>query len=110
MEDAARDLGLAYANSLPLVLASVLVPLIAIAWLAIKAKDLDESIRNFAFVCLGVAALFFVVQAPGAYSKAKSQCRAEWRQDAGTSPGFATSVPVSYRLSKCYNAWPYGPD
>jgi ABC-type spermidine/putrescine transport system permease subunit II len=46
MEDAARDLGLAYANSFPLVLASVVVPLIAIAWLAVKAKDLDESIRT----------------------------------------------------------------
>lgn len=110
MEDALRDVGLQYAKSLPLAIAAVLAPLVLIGWGFVKVRELDRSARYLACGALSVLAVLFIAQVPGAYSKAKDNCRQEFQHAGGHYDFPAELRPLGYVTSKCAKVWPRGPD
>lgn len=93
------QLGIEYAQSLPLALASVVVPVAFLAWLAAHVEKMPGELHSAMYTCLAVAACFFVVQWPFAYNQAKKGCRAIQSQGM-----------IDYISSGCYTVWPEGPD
>ena len=113
MGDFVRDVGLKYADSVPLALGVLIAPLAVIAWLAYwvyENKDLEDD-RTAIFVGLAVAALFFIVQVPAAYTQAKSHCEDLWAEAEGPliDTTVDISVDTSYISAGCHNVWPTGP-
>ena|SRR5690349_21831302 len=109
MDEGLKEMGLRWADSFPEALAVVLVALVAAAYFAFKAKDLEPGLRTVAWSALAVFAVLAVAQWPAAYNKAKTECRREYSHASGQTGPFG-SPPLTYRFSKCAKVWPNGPD
>jgi len=104
-----KDAGLKYAEFLPLPLATAVIAVVVVVYLWITLEEHgEESWKKPGRVALGVLAILVVIQYPVAYEKAKDYCRQQWEQGDG---GLISHEPsLAYRVSKCANPWPQGPD
>jgi uncharacterized membrane protein YhaH (DUF805 family) len=107
IEDVAREAGLRYAQSMPEAIAISIGVLVFLAWLAYKAKDLEDPSRGMALVLLTVIAVIVVVQFPTAYGKAEAYCAEQWKKDSSRSL-FQPGIPL-YLMTRCASIWPQGP-
>ena len=128
MDDLLKEIGLQYAKSLPTALGVLAAGLVVIAFLAKKVMDGDPEYRNLGLGLLAVAALVVVIQWPAAYARTKDDCRKIWNAGpvsySTAAPAVTDLLPngvqptsssepgesLEYRLQKCDQVWPYGPD
>ena len=107
MEDVFKELGLRYADSMPVEIAGVLVPLVVIAFLCWKVYDSDVVFRTGLLIILAGLAVAVLLNVPLAIGAAKSHCRALYTQSHDSGDLLRQ---LDYRTSNCSNVWPFGPD
>jgi hypothetical protein len=107
MAELVRSVGESYESSLPVEIAAAVAPLILIIYCVVQLHD-HEVESKLPYVVGVILAVVFYLQIPAAVESAKRHCEQEF-EDAGGSYGFGSSVPLTYRTSKCANAWPDGP-
>lgn len=120
MDDILADMGLRFAETLPLYLGLNLAVLVLLGWGAYKAHE-NHSPGGI-WLC-AIAAVPCLAIMPVAYAQARDYCTdlAATSRSASTtsslslpagnpSPIFPRSPGIQYALSKCVSVWPYGPD
>jgi ABC-type transport system involved in cytochrome bd biosynthesis fused ATPase/permease subunit len=103
-----KEVGLKYAEFLPLMLGSAVVSVVIVVYLWIEVRKFEEPWKSVFSIALIGASLVVIVHFPVSYSNAKDYCREQWARYGGTSSTY--EPPEGYLLSKCGNAWPHGPD
>ncbi len=116
MADFLRDVGLKYADTLPVALGTCLAVLVGLAWLGWMTSESDLEPKPLIYALLAGAAIAVVVQFPAATDSARDYCRSLAASSSDTTElggrTYTVEGPdsVEYRLSDCASVWPDGPD
>jgi hypothetical protein len=117
MEDLVKDIGIQYAKTYPVAIASAVIPLLGLAVFLYKVRTngyTSAENKNLATVAIAAAMIVVIAQVPAAIASARNTCRAlaseRSQQELGGyrySTGGITSP--QYKRSGCAKVWPNGP-